>query len=154
MRVDFKIPAIAYDGAQIDTLWDNHEQAIEWYEKHLGVVPSIRADKVNFRFDLSTTSEMMTFFPDLFNLQSIITSKRLVHLYAERVFLEKLPTHIAKGRVDGPARLYFLIEDRKEFENYHQMLTDNGILVSPIGDGFGTFHMYDPDGNRLNFWHY
>lgn len=278
-----KIPVLAFDVGQVDTLWDNHEPAIEWYEKHLAVVPSIRADKVHFRFDLSTTSEMMTFFPGYFNLHSIITSKRPVHLFAERgtvdpnirlcfgtknleqehaylkahnirvtdiykgagdksffdiwataegtrftavgapelpgdapryrdafirigvsdlqasvqwyqqflgfthteagqsqewiemktlcvenmdgqrvtpitqsysIFLEKLPSNLETGRIDGPVRLYFLIENREEFDQYHQTLKDNGVWVSPIGDGFGTFHIYDPDGNRLNFWHY
>lgn len=70
------------------------------------------------------------------------------------IYLEKLSQGSSPGRIDGTVRPYFLIENRKEFEDYHQVLKNNGVFVCPIGDGFGTFHIYDPDGNRLNFWHY
>jgi catechol 2,3-dioxygenase-like lactoylglutathione lyase family enzyme len=278
-----KIPQIAYDGESIDTLWDNHESSIDWFDKHLGLVPSVRANQENFRFDSNSQVEMMTFYPELFNLHSVITSKRLVHLFAERgtvdpnirwcfqtknlekehtylknnkirvsdiyngpgdksyfdfwataegtrltvvgapeltddsprftsafirvgvsdlqasvrwyqkflgftyvedqigpewiemntfcvenvdgqrvtpivkkysIFLEKLNENSDTDRVDGPVRSYFLIENREQFEQYHITLKDNGVIVSPITDGFGTFHFYDPDGNRLNVWHY
>lgn len=31
-----KVPQILYDGADVDVLWDGHEDAIRWYERHLG----------------------------------------------------------------------------------------------------------------------
>jgi catechol 2,3-dioxygenase-like lactoylglutathione lyase family enzyme len=283
-RITLKIPQIAYDGGSIDTIWDNHELSIDWFEKHMGLFPTVRANKENFRFDSNSQIEMMTFYPDMFNLHSIITSKRLVHLYAERgvdpnvrwcfktkdlekehtylkqnnirlsdiydgpgnrryfdfwataegtrltaveaselsdssprytsgfirigvsdleaslhwykkflgfeyatqdqgkdrvwaemttlcvedingqrvtpitksytIYLEKLPEENHNGHIDGPARPYFLIEHRKQFEQYHRTLSENGVIVSPITEGFGTFHFYDLDGNRLNVWHY
>lgn len=277
-----EIPQLAYDGVSIDTLWDNHELSIDWFERHLGLVPNVRANKEHFKFDLNSQVEMMSFYPDVFNLHSIITSKRLLHLFAERgidpnirlclktqhlvkehtylkqnnvriseiydgpmnwryfdfwatsegtrltavedselpedssrysdgfirigvsdldasvrwyqkflgfsfangrldgdwvemttlcvenvngqrvtpiskrysIFLEKLLAINVNGRVDGPARHYFLIEDKEQFEQYHRTLCDNGVIVSPITLGFGSFHFYDPDGNRLNVWHY
>lgn len=277
-----KIPQLAYDGVSIDTIWDNHELSIDWFERNLGLIPSVRANREHFRFDSNSQIEMMTFYTDIFNLHSITTSKRLVHLFAERgidpnirwclntkhlekehtylkqnniriseiyegpmnrryfdfwataegtrltaveapdlsddsprysdgfirigvsdldaslrwyqkflgfscmgertggdwvemttlcvenvngqrvtpiskrysVYLEKLPVVNVNGHVDGPARIYFLIEDREQFEQYHRTLSENGVIVSPITKGFGTFHFYDPDGNRLNVWHY
>jgi catechol 2,3-dioxygenase-like lactoylglutathione lyase family enzyme len=284
---NFKTPKIAYDGGVVDTLWDYHESAVDWYEKNLSLVPHLRADK-NHRFDDNTHSELRSLFSQIFGLHSVITSKRLVHLFAERatvdadirlclqtkrleqeraylkennirvsdvytgpgeksyfdfwataegirfsvvaalelpddapryssafirigvsdlkssvqwyekfmgftrtegisnlkwvemhtphikevkfgeniddrvtymdenysVFIEELPKGSNNGRVDGPVRIYFHIDDREIFKNYHQMLKDNGVTVSPIQVGFEMFHIYDPDGNRLNFWLY
>ncbi len=281
-HLTLEIPQIAYDGGALDTLWDNHALSIDWFEQHMGLVPTVRANKEHFRFDSNSQIEMMTFYPNMFNLHSILTSQRLVHLYAERgidpsirwcfktknlnkehtylkqnnirvsdmydgpgnrkyfdfwataegtrltaveapelpescqrytigfirigvsdldealcwyekflgfeyvtrstlgdwaemktlcvediegqrvtpisknytIYLEKSFEENRNGPIDGTARPYFLIEDRQQFEQYHKTLRVNGVVVSPITEGFGTFHFYDPDGNRLNVWHY
>jgi len=31
------MPAMFYDGGEIDVLWDYHDKAIAWYETYLGV---------------------------------------------------------------------------------------------------------------------
>ncbi|MCC2687055.1 MAG: hypothetical protein K0R75_3954 [Paenibacillaceae bacterium] len=30
------VPDLYYDGGEIDVLWDNHDQAIEWYVNYMG----------------------------------------------------------------------------------------------------------------------
>jgi hypothetical protein len=129
---------LPYDGGDIDTLWDNHESSIEWFEKHLGLVPTVRANQENFRFESTTQVEMMTFYPERFNLHSVITSKRLVHLFAER------------GTVDSNIRWCF---QTKNLDKEHAYSKQNKIRVSEIYKGPGGKRFFDfwatAEGTRL-----
>jgi catechol 2,3-dioxygenase-like lactoylglutathione lyase family enzyme len=118
------------------------QNSVHWYQKFLGF--TYVEDQVGQEW-----VEMTTLCVEDIDGQRVIP---IVKRYS--IFLEKLSPDINSGRVDGPARSYFLIEDREQFEDYHRVLKANGITVSPITDALGTFHFYDPDGNRLNIWHY
>lgn len=51
------VPVLAYDGGQIDVLWDNHEQAVEWYCQYLGWQ---HGQSMNGRTDPQSREEKMT----------------------------------------------------------------------------------------------
>jgi catechol 2,3-dioxygenase-like lactoylglutathione lyase family enzyme len=131
------IPQIAYDGGSLDTIWDNHALSIDWFEEHMGLIPTIRANKEHFRFESNSEIEMMTFYPDMFNLHSIITSKRLVHLYAER-------------GIDPNIRWCF---GTRDLDKEHTSLKQNKIRISDIYEGPGNRRYFDfwatAEGTRL-----
>lgn len=58
---------------------------------------------------------------------------------------------------DNTARTYYDIRPDVFFKEYNQLI-QNGIKPSEIaGDpikGWGGFHFYDPDNNRINVWSY
>lgn len=58
------------------------------------------------------------------------------------------------GKVDAQVRLSCWVRERDAFFQYHQHLINSGIEISEIGgfmtQGLVSFHMYDPDGNRMN----
>jgi len=118
------------------------DASVRWYQKFLGF--SFANEQID-----GDWVEMTTLCVENVNGQRVTPISKKYS-----IFLEKLVVANINGRVDGPARHYFLIEDKEQFEQYHRTLCNNGVIVSPITQGFGSFHFYDPDGNRLNVWHY
>jgi len=270
------VPSLNYDGGQIDILWDHHEEAIGWYERHFCWTAEPTYD---WRQDEDADEEKITQLSFGTWLKSVRTSKKLHHLYAGRGgpdpvvrwcwntkdilqahkhfarqgvrvselyrgpgnrdyfdlwawegtrltvcgwpeleddsgallvpgwvrigvsdlgkardwyrrfvgmevaqidddnswtlmklgtehrqesslwWLEKLPEGACTEPINGPARPYCVVHDRREFESYHRYLRENGVRVSEISgnppvNGFSWFHFYDPDGNRFNIYRY
>src|SRR5690606_26822792 len=75
---------------------------------------------------------------------------------ASEIWLEQLPANAFTEPCDYPVRPYFHL--RKLTEEYDRLVT-GGVHVSrivgnPPIEGYSMFHLYDPDGNRLNVWCY
>jgi len=72
--------------------------------------------------------------------------------------LEKIPEDTYVGKIDGPVRPFFFIQDRDEFYAYHRYLIESGVEPAPVsgftGGGNIHFQFYDPDGNRINVSNY
>ncbi|MEN2767866.1 VOC family protein [Ornithinibacillus xuwenensis] len=73
------------------------------------------------------------------------------------IWLIKGSNRPAEKPNDNHARTYFDIRPAVFFEEYNKLIR-NGIKPSEIaGDpinGWGGFHIYDPDNNRINIWSY
>ncbi|MEK8130705.1 VOC family protein [Paenibacillus filicis] len=69
--------------------------------------------------------------------------------------LEPLTEGAYIGKVDGAVQPVCWVAGREDFFNYQTFLSGSGIETSEIGGfltkGLVSFHIYDPDGNRLNF---
>ncbi|CAG7643795.1 VOC family protein [Paenibacillus allorhizosphaerae] len=120
------IPKIAYDGGHIDVLWDNHEAALQWFEKYFGWK---RQDESRAVTRDSNAAEMKeTRLPFGTMLSSVITGKRLAHHHAER------------GTIDGHVRWCW--KTRKLAET-HEWFKAEGIRVSGIYSGPGGKDYFD-----------
>ncbi|MFD2442512.1 VOC family protein [Bacillus sp. CGMCC 1.16607] len=99
---------------------------------------------------------------------SVDPEKGYAHLqtedaYDKHVLKEVLMDNIYLEKIDRPVkgnpsvRTYLDIRPEEFFEAYNKLIK-NGISPSQIaGDplkGWGGFHIYDPDGNRINIWSY
>ncbi|WP_274364277.1 VOC family protein [Paenibacillus thermotolerans] len=116
----------------------NLQQAVAWYNKHLGMPLKTVDDERGFAvMDLAVN--------------------HMPGVYSPWV-LEKVPEGTCVGNIDGPVRPLFIIHDRGMFYAYHQYLTEIGVEPAPIsgftGGGRIHFQFYDPDGNRINITNY
>jgi len=112
-----RVPAILYDGADIDVLWDGHEEAIRWYEDHMGWQVE---QKENWKPDPRALHGKMTHMGNGVWLESVITDERLPYHYAER------------GTVNSSVRWCWKTQD---IQHAHSKLRQNGIRTSEISNG-------------------
>ncbi|MCJ8009174.1 VOC family protein [Lederbergia wuyishanensis] len=127
-RLDGKmkaIPDLQYDGSSIDVLYDYHEEAIKWYENHLGWKVEQKED---WKVDPRVVQGKMTHMGYGAWLVSYIANERLPFHFAER------------GTVDSNVRLCFKARD---LDKAHSGFSTNGIRVSDIYDGPGGHRYFD-----------
>ncbi|WP_338554239.1 VOC family protein [Paenibacillus sp. KS-LC4] len=128
------VPILAYDGGQIDVIWDNHEMAVQWYEKHMGFT---RKQVMNGKNERLSTAEIMTELRAGLWLKSVLTERRVNHFFAER------------GTVDSNVRWCHAARD---LEAEHANFQKEGIRTSEIYytvDGKGHFDFWGFEGTRL-----
>lgn len=112
-----------------------------WYEKHLG-------------FELVEVNEDKGYA----HLQTEDAYDRNVldERFLDNIWLLKSSKTLNTPN-DNRARTYYDIRPETFFEEYNKLIK-NGIKPSEIaGDpinGWGGFHFYDPDFNRVNVWSY
>lgn len=118
------------------------QRAIQWYQEHLG-----------------------------FNLVKDATEEGYAHMQVEdayfhhtlhqtmmtNIWLEWVEESEAGFEADPSVRTYFDIRP-EHFEEAYARLVEKGLQPSEVaGDpqtGWGGFHLFDPDGNRINVWSY
>jgi catechol 2,3-dioxygenase-like lactoylglutathione lyase family enzyme len=121
------VPDLYYDGGEIDVLWDNHDQAIEWYVNHMGWEVQ---RKETWKPDQRAIKGRMSHLGYGTWLNSVITSQRLPFHYAER------------GSVDPHIRWCWRTRD---IQAVHDHFGEKGIRVTDIHPGL--------DGRRcFDFW--
>lgn len=122
-----EIPALSYDGGEIDVLWDYHEEAILWYEKQMGWMVK---RKEWWMPDPRIQRGRMTHMGYGTWLNSVVTEKRL-------------PFHFAvRGSVEPNLRWCWRT---KHLHKVRDRLSESGIRVTDI---YRT-----PDGQELfDFW--
>lgn len=117
MSSNVAVPDLYVDGQFIDVLWDNYDNAIGWFEKYFQW--SV-ARKEDWKVDPACVQGMMTQMNYGTWLVTYLTESRLAHHYADR------------GTAEAHVRLCFRVRD---LENIHELLSADGIRVSPIDDG-------------------
>ncbi|MFS0861096.1 VOC family protein [Fredinandcohnia sp. 179-A 10B2 NHS] len=131
------LPKLYYDGCSIDVLYDYHEDAIKWYEKHLGWKVEQKEDWIA---DPRASKGKMTHMGWGTWLVSSITNQRLPFHYADR------------GTVDPNIRVCF---KAKELNSTYSMFFEKGVRVSDIYDGPGGHKYFDvwvtSEGTRFTF---
>lgn len=129
------IPYIVYDGADIDVLWDGHEEAIRWYESHLGWRVE---QKESWKPDPRVSQGKMTHMGNGVWLESVITRERLPYHYAER------------GTVDPAVRWCWKTQD---IARAYSKFKEDGIRVSEMMKGPDSRQFFDiwctSEGARL-----
>lgn len=75
------VPELFYDGGEIDILWDNHDQAIAWYETFMGWEVK---RKESWWPDERVQSGKMTHLGYGTWLNSVLTMQQLPFHYAQR----------------------------------------------------------------------
>jgi catechol 2,3-dioxygenase-like lactoylglutathione lyase family enzyme len=132
--VTVNVPKLAYDGGQIDVIWDNHETAVHWYERHMGFS---RKQVMTGRNERLSKAEVMTELRAGLWLKSVLTERRLNHFVAER------------GTVDSNVRW---CHSTRDLEAEHTYFQQQGIRTSDIyytPDGKGHFDFWAIEGTRL-----
>lgn len=119
------VPTLYYDGQFIDVLWDNHDNAIQWFENYFEWKVQRQED---WKVDPRCIQGKMTNMDWGTWLVSYLTNSRLPHHYAER------------GTVESNIRLCFRTN---ELQKKHSVLMDDGIRVSPIYHGPGQTRYCD-----------
>lgn len=120
------VPALFYDGGEIDVLWDNHDKAITWYVNFLGW----------------EAKRKEAWWPD----QRAVNG-RMSHLgygtWINSVFTtEKLPFHYAERNIDSNIRWCWRT---RKLHNVHALFSENEIRVTDIYNG--------PNGKQyFDFW--
>lgn len=116
-------------------------KAAEWYQKHLGFI-LVEANADQGYAHLQTE--------DAYDRNALNQS------WMDNIYLEKIEQEeYVEG--DPSVRTYFDIRPDEFFDAYN-LLIKSGIKPSQIAGnpmkGWGGFHIYDPDGNRINVWSY
>jgi catechol 2,3-dioxygenase-like lactoylglutathione lyase family enzyme len=115
------------------------DKAVEWYTKNLGFI------KVSVEHEKGY-AHLQT--------EDAYFKHALKETLMDNIFLEKVDTPV-KG--DPSVRTYFDIRPDEFFDAYNRLIK-NGISPSQIAGnpmkGWGGFHFFDPDGNRINVWSY
>lgn len=111
------VPQILYDGADVDVLWDGHEDAIRWYERHLGWKVE---QKERWKPDPRVSQGKMTHMGNGIWLESVITDERLPYHFAER------------GTVDPAVRWCWKTRDIHRARSKFDL---DGIRVSEVKSG-------------------
>lgn len=131
------VPKLFYDGCSIDVLYDYHEDAVQWYETHLGWKVEQQEDWLP---DPRATQGKMTHMGRGAWLVSCVTNQRLPFHYAER------------GTVDSNIRICF---KAKDLHHAHASFFEQGIRVSEIYAGPGGHQYFDAwltaEGTRFTF---
>ncbi len=121
------VPELYYDGGEIDVLWDNHDQAIAWYETFMGW--EVKRKEL-WSPDQRIIRGRMTHLGYGTWLNSVLTSQKLPFHYAER------------GSVDPHIRWCWRT---KNLQKTHTSFSENKIRVTDIYRG--------PDGKQyFDFW--
>lgn len=111
------VPALLYDGADIDVLWDGHDNAVDWYRHFFGWDVQQMED---WKPDPRASQGRMTHMGHGVWLESVITDVRLPFHYAER------------GTVDAHVRWCLKTRNLKEMAAQFQQ---KGIRHSAIYEG-------------------
>lgn len=113
----------------------------QWYEKHLGF-EVVEVDAENGYAHMRT--------------EDAYDRNVLNQCFWDNIWLLQT-TKIVKKPNDNQARTYYDIRPDVFFDEYNKLIR-NGIKPSEIaGDpinGWGGFHIYDLDNNRINVWSY
>ncbi|WP_026672962.1 VOC family protein [Alkalihalobacterium bogoriense] len=113
----------------------------EWYEKHLG-------------FEVRTIDEENGYAH--LQTEDAYDRNALHECFWDNIWLLQTKDVVEKPN-DNKARIYYDIRPEVFFKEYNKLIK-NGIKPSEIaGDpinGWGGFHIYDPDHNRINVWSY
>ena len=117
MAGNSSVPELYFDGQFIDVLWDDYDNAINWFEKYFGWSVSRRED---WKVDPACVEGAMTQMNYGTWLVTYLTESRLPHHYADR------------GTAEAHVRLCFRVRD---LEKRHDVFTADGVRVSPIYDG-------------------
>ncbi|MFD0713082.1 VOC family protein [Paenibacillus sp. GCM10027626] len=121
------VPELFYDGGEIDVLWDNHDQAINWYLTYMNWEVK---RKESWWPDQRVQSGKMTHLGYGTWLNSVLTLQKLPFHYAER------------GSVDPHIRWCWRA---KNIQQVHNHFGENGIRVTDI--------YFGPDGQQyFDFW--
>ncbi|WP_270168671.1 VOC family protein [Paenibacillus sp. SYP-B4298] len=125
MATHFSAPILYYDGSFIDVLWDNHDNAMRWFENYLAWKVGRQEE---WKVDPRCLQGRMTSTNWGTWLVSYLTNSRLPHHFAER------------GTVESNVRLCFRVHELQEL---HRKWLDDGIRVSAIYDGPGETRYFD-----------
>ncbi len=129
------VPELFFDGSVIDTLWDNHEEAVRWYQQFLSWHVE---QKENWKPDPRSVQGKMTRLNWGTWLISSLSSVRLPHHFAER------------GTVESNIRLCWRTRNLQQTHRNFQSL---GVRVSDIYQGPGHTNYFDfwatYEGTRL-----
>ncbi|MFP7335201.1 VOC family protein [Shouchella clausii] len=113
----------------------------QWYEKHLGF-HIVKVDEAEGFAHLQT--------------EDAYDRNELNQSLWDNIWLLQT-NHVVEKPNDNKARTYYDIRPEVFFKEYNQLIK-NGVKPSQIaGDpinGWGGFHIYDPDHNRINVWSY
>ncbi|MBC5635251.1 MULTISPECIES: VOC family protein [Ornithinibacillus] len=117
------------------------KQSADWYEKHLGF-DIVEVDNENGYAHLRT--------------EDAYDRNALDQCFWDNIWLLQTNKVVEKPN-DNKARTYYDIRPEVFFQEYNKLIK-NGVKPSEIaGDpinGWGGFHIYDPDNNRINVWSY
>ncbi|WP_047983198.1 VOC family protein [Ornithinibacillus californiensis] len=117
------------------------ETSATWYEKHLGF-EIVEVNNAKGYAHLQTE--------DAYD-RNVLNERFLDHVWLVQ------SSEIVETPNDNKARIYYDIRPEVFFEEYNNLIR-SGIKPSEIaGDpinGWGGFHFYDPDHNRVNVWSY
>ncbi|WP_042470237.1 VOC family protein [Bacillus ndiopicus] len=120
----------------------NPKVSAEWYEKNLG-------------FEVLEVNEEAGFAH--MRTEDAYDRNVLGQQFWDNIWLLQCTQNSVEKPNDTKARTYFDIRPSVFFEEYNKLIR-NGIKPSEIaGDpinGWGGFHIYDPDNNRINIWSY
>ncbi|WP_239614583.1 VOC family protein [Cohnella mopanensis] len=119
------VPTLYFDGSFIDVLWDNHDAAVSWFQKHLGW--DVQRQEL-WKPDPRCTHGKMTQMNWGTWLVSSLSNERLPHHYTER------------GTIDPNVRLCWRVRNLKELHRNYQ---NSGIRVTDIHSGPGLTHYFD-----------
>lgn len=111
------VPDLYFDGQRIDVLWDNYENAINWFEKYFGWNVARRED---WKVDPACRESWMTQMNYGTWLVTYQTDTPLAHHYADR------------GGPESHVRLCFRVNDLEKIQN---TLQADGVRVTDIYDG-------------------
>ena len=111
------VPELHFDGQFIDVLWDNYDNAIDWFETYFNWSVSRREA---WKVDPACVEGFMTQMNYGTWLVTYLTESRLPHHYADR------------GTAEAHVRLCFRVRDLDE---RHEVFSADGVRVSPIYDG-------------------
>lgn len=125
MVTNREVPALYFDGQYVDTLWENHDQVINWLEKYFSW-QVIR--KENWKVDPACRDGKMTQMNFGTWLISYLSDARLPHHYADR-------------NVESNIRLCFRVH---QLQDIHRRLSDDGGRVSSLYQG--------PKTNYFDVW--
>ncbi|REK75101.1 VOC family protein [Paenibacillus paeoniae] len=121
----FVLPPLYFDGSVVDVLWDNHEEAIRWYERFMMWEVG---QQENWKPDPRCTHGKMTRLNWGTWLISSLSSVRLPHHFAER------------GTVESNIRLCWRTKNLKRLHSHYQ---SNGVRVTAIYKGPGHTSYFD-----------
>ncbi|WP_165279909.1 VOC family protein [Paenibacillus protaetiae] len=123
--MNMNVPKLYFDGQMVDVLWDNHEEAIRWYETYMGWEVQ---QKESWKPDPRCTHGKMTRMNAGTWLISSLSNERLPHHYAER------------GTVESNIRLCWRVADLQQFHNRCQ---SDGVRVTELYRGPGETDYFD-----------
>ena len=110
--VKMEVPQLAYDGGQIDVLMSNHDEAVRWFEKHMGFTPGMVMDGQN---EPHSDAEKMTGLNWGTWIKSVQSKTQPIHLFADR------------GKGESNIRWCWRTRDLQEV---HERFKNEGVKVS------------------------
>ncbi|KRE24902.1 VOC family protein [Paenibacillus sp. Soil522] len=121
------VPELFYDGGEIDILWDNHDQAIAWYETFMGWEVK---RKESWWPDERVQSGKMAHLGYGTWLNSVLTMQQLPFHYAQR------------GSIDPHIRWCWRTGN---LQKSHAFFNESGVRITEI--------YFGPDGRQyFDFW--